>query len=968
MNRNAVLLAAVLAVLSGARAASAQIIPGVGGNRPPTVRAPREQRPRTTPAQGDTTPRQSPAQADSLIAALLKLQGYVPVYYNADSAEYRSEDRTLRLRGNSRVERDERVITAKDSIVYMDRRDLVAAYGQPQGTPAAGEGDPITGDVFVYDLASRRANVRGARTKITENATWYVAGDVTDERGQRIYAQNSTFTSDDRPDPAYHFKADRIMIIRNRILVGRPAYLYFRNVPVMALPFIVQDLEKGRRSGFLIPQFEINDIIRTRGGRGNSRGTGREFSNIGYYWAINQHLGLQLAGRWRSQSYQAARANLDFNYRRRFLSGSIEGEQFWQQEGGGRLNLNGNARWSANERTELALALGYASSTAFERNRVIDLERQTADLSSNFSLTRQMDWGNLSLAAERRQSIANDDRTFSPHFSLNVNPFSPLPGTTVSIGFNGTQTSQVFGDALTRRQPSQATGQFSSSLGLSIGDFRVSTSGGYTRQSRGTLAGLPRSVLDTMTTVPTDTLRLLADIPGRTDERVNFTASTGYQITLFASTRLTPTIGFSRELVRRDTSATLEELPDSLRGVYGTFVAGPPRLDVGAGLSTDLYGFFPGFGNYEAIRHHIQPTIGYRYSPAAQVSDSAGRRLRERVFGPSFGRTVNQIEIGMTNTFEAKLRESHPVRGDSARDSANSQGNRSAPSQSQKITLLALNTNAIAYSFVPTDTFGTRFLTPDLSTTVRSDLLGGFQFTMAHSLFDQRLEPVGDSGRVELRRGRFSPFLTSFNTQFTLGQNSALFRWLGFARGTEEERRPERGQTPDAAGTRPPTVRGSVNPTGNSQQAGGGPWSLALNYSLTRARRSPADSLPGSYRSGNSQLGGTLTFQPTRNWAVSWQTEYSTTTSEFSAHRINLKRDLYRWQANFDYILSPNGNTSFAFSVHLIDLPDLKADYQERNLGVDRPATSTTSRTLPVLPSRSAPPPPPPLQPAPQQP
>jgi hypothetical protein len=63
-------------------------------------------------------------------------------------------------------------------------------------------------------------------------------------------------------------------------------------------------------------------------------------------------------------------------------------------------------------------------------------------------------------------------------------------------------------------------------------------------------------------------------------------------------------------------------------------------------------------------------------------------------------------------------------------------------------------------------------------------------------------------------------------------------------------------------------------------------------------------------------------------------------------HRINLKRDLYRWQANFDYQLSPNGNTRFAFSVHLIDLPDLKADYQESDLGVDRPLE--TAQRLPA--------------------
>ncbi|HSU13357.1 LPS-assembly protein LptD [Longimicrobium sp.] len=926
------LLAALWAACALAPAA-AQVIPGMNRGQ---QRAPQPAQRPNTRAPGDTSRPAAtgrPAQSDSVIDALLKLQGYVPIFYNADSADYRSLDRALRLRGNSRVEREGDVITARDSIVYRDLQDLVAAYGNPQGTPT--EGEPIAGDVFFYDLNARRANVFGARTKITENATWYVAGDVTSERNERIYANNSTFTSDDRPNPAYYFKADRIMIIRNRILVGRPAYLYFRNVPVMALPFIVQDLEHGRRSGFLIPQFEINDIIRTRGGTGNSRGTGREISNIGYYWAISPFLGLQVAGRWRSQSYMAARGNLEFNFRRRFLSGQIEGERFWETDGPGRLNLNGGANWSLNERTKLALALGFASSTAFERNRVVDPFRQTADLSSNFSLTREFDFGSLSLSAERRQSVGNDDRTFSPRFGLNLNPITLVPNVVFTTSFSGSSTQQSFGNALLRRQPSSSTGDFSGSGRIAIGNFGVDGSAAYSHSGRGSLAAIQRSQVDS-TLFSGDTTRLAA-IAGNGADHLRFSVNTGYQLTLFASTRLTPTIGFSRELLRRDTTGAV---PDSLRGAYGEYVAGPPRLNLGVALGTDLYGFFPGFGNYETIRHHIQPVVSYTYSPTVTLRDTGDIRVQRQVFGPFSARAVNQIQIGLNQTFEAKLRTPKPVRGDSARDTAAAAGNRAAPSQSQKITLLALNTSAIGYSFVGSNRFNERFLTPELSTTVRTDLLGGFQFQMSHSLFDQRIV-VSDSGRSELKRGRFQPFLTSFSTQFTLGQNSALFRWLGFARGSEEQRVSERGQTPDARGEQTQTPLGNANATANNQQAGGGPWSLGLTYSLTRQRRSPADSVPGTFNRGNSQLGGRLTFQPTKNWAVSWQTQYSTTTGQFAAHTINLKRDLYRWQANFDYNLAPNGNTSFAFSVHLIDLPDLKADYHESNLGVDRPATST---------------------------
>ena len=74
-----------------------------------------------------------------------------------------------------------------------------------------------------------------------------------------------------------------------------------RGVPVFVLPFIMQDLGRGRRSGFLIPEFEINDIVRT------SSGYNRQITNVGFYWAINEYMGAQLSTTWRSGS--APRSN-----------------------------------------------------------------------------------------------------------------------------------------------------------------------------------------------------------------------------------------------------------------------------------------------------------------------------------------------------------------------------------------------------------------------------------------------------------------------------------------------------------------------------------------------------------------------------------------------------------------------------------------------------------------------------------
>lgn len=909
----------------------------------------------TTPARPvgarrDTTPRDTSARRtlppDTLLDRLLKLEGYIPVEYAGDSAQFDGTERILRLRGDPQVTREGTTLVARDSLVYQERTDFVAAYGTPRVT---GEGEPIAGEVMFYDLANKRSSVRGAQTKITDNATWLVRGDVTaEDQGRRIYARGSEFTSDDRAEPAYHFKADRIMVIRNRILVGRPAYLYFRNVPVMALPFIVQDLEKGRRSGFLVPQFELNDILRTHSPGRNDLGTGREISNVGYYWAINPYMGGSLATGWRSGTYTQVAANLDYRVRRRFLDGRFGLVRYARNEGGATYTLNGSTSWRPNERTSLNASLDYAQSTQFERNRTVDPLRQTQDLNSSFALTRELDWGNFNMTVGRRQSLANDDATLTPSFGLTVEPFTFFPAAsadsrrwyndaTLTVGVNAQGSSFDPGDPLQRR-PNSDQYNISSSPNLQFGDLAISTAVQYQFDR---LDQLPR--LDTVGMgIDRPISGGLAPLGGRTRETMAISASTGYQISLIGSTRLTPTISLQRNYIRADTilapGDTIGgvELDTALANVYGTMVAGPTRLNFGAGLSTDLYGFFPGVAGYSAFRHHLTPSVSYTYSPAAGGEQGKAQKV---LFGQQVGQTVNQITIGLNQTFEGKIRQPRPVRGDSMADSARSGGNAATPQEAQKVTLLSINTSAVGYSFVQRDSLIPRFETDAITNSVRSDLLGGLTFTTSHDLFADRQE----NGR--LRRGAFSPHLTSLNTSFSLGANSALFRRLGFGGRPEQERGPseQRGRTADTAGAQPARPPGGATFTGNNQQAGRGPWNLNLTYSLARTRRATGDVQPGRFERGDQTVRGDLAFYPTRNWAVSWGTQYSLTSGEFDAHSLRFKRDLYRWEANFDFYRAPNGNTSFEMRVHLIDLPDLKADYNERNLGIDRPEESRTN-------------------------
>lgn len=947
--------AALALLLLGAAEAAAQ-----PGGRP---------RPAPAPAQADTAP-ERPVVQDTLIDRLLRLEGYVPVEYQGDSAQFDNRERTLRLRGNPVVERAGQRISGTDSIVYRERRDFVEVYGSPQAT---GDGQDIAGDVMFYDLATRRASVRGARTTITEGATWYVSGDVTsEEQGERIFGVGASFTSDDREEPAYWFRVDRMKVIRNRVLVGRPAYLYFRGVPVFVLPFIVQDLERGRRSGVLIPQFEINDIIRTDGTRGGDRGTGRQIGNVGYYWAVSDYLGVQAALDWRSQSWVGVQVGSQFNWRRRFLTGQGSLSTYWREQGRD-FTLTGSGNWQPDERTTLSTALNYMSSTQFERDRSVDVLRQTQEASSTFSASRQMDWGQVTTGGELRQSIATGDNTLGAQLSIQPQTITLLPsGTdgprwyndgslTLSSGVNHRRVSP--GDALLRRlQPSETT---SADLGGNIrfGPIGVSASSGYNAEWTRGLAAIDS------TRAPEGTLAgRLGALPEVGVQRLRWSASTSYEFRLIGSTRLSPSIQVGQEAMRRDTTfgAEVQDSLDLRR--WGSFVAAPPRVTFGSTLRTELFGFFPGVGPYSAIRHRVSPSLSYGYVPAVRQDT-----LQTLVFGPLGGRERNELTLSLDQTWEGKLRT--PRRADPAEragrgnpedptaavvgaqadtatatlipgdpdgagvgaDGADARSGE--PEQAQKITLLAINTSALAYSFVPTEVLGPGFQTGDISNSIRSDLLGGFNVTVSHDLFE------GDENRGILAGGspnrRFAPYLTGLQTSFSLGANSALFRWLGFARGDETERAGERGRTPEDEGRPPldpPGAQTFTNqPMGSGRMGpGGGAWNATLNYSLRRTRPEQG-AVPTAFREGNQQLSGSLTFYPARNWGVSWHTDYSITQNEFGAHALNLKRDLYRWQANFDFRRAPNGNTSFSFSVHLTDLPDLKADYNRSNLGADRP-------------------------------
>jgi hypothetical protein len=348
-----------------------------------------------------------------------------------------------------------------------------------------------------------------------------------------------------------------------------------------------------------------------------------------------------------------------------------------------------------------------------------------------------------------------------------------------------------------------------------------------------------------------------------------------------------------------------------------------------------IFGFYGAIGPYSGLRHRISPSISYGYAPEVSLTEQ-----QRKVFGESGGFAQNRVSLGINQTWEGKLRAPR-TQPDPAQDTTLSTPDSSAvrppsaPVDPEKVTLLSINTSSVEYDFVRAAKEGTGFVTTHLSNSISSDYLRGLTIQMSHELFDRSaIDPNDTAQRGKL--GTFSPRLESLSTGFDLGPNSAIFRWIGLGNEQNEVTQGEiQGRSPSDSPTVPGTQTSTNNPRGGI--GGGGDWRMSLSYAYNRPQRSflPANVTERDDRAVQT-VDANMAFPLTPGWAMTWGTSYSITDHEFGSHRLNFRRDLHRWEANFSFFQTATGNTAFQFFVNLIDNPDIKFDHRETNLGIDR--------------------------------
>lgn len=830
------------------------------------------------------------AAPDSVMNELLNRRGYSVTRYQGENVVFRATERTMNLLGkHSAVQRDSALLVG-DTIQYNDSTNVVVARGDTLllRDPSQGPDDIIALGSIRYDVNNRRGVVRNVTTAVESGQRWVVHGNVaafkgdsTDAGRSAFYARDGWLTSCEETEPHYHFAARELKLVSKNVMVARPAILYIADIPVMWFPFVFQDMRSGRRSGIIAPRIGFNQVFR------QSPFLRRTIEDIGYYFALNDYMGAQLSMDWRSDARSTAfdpgylkfNGQLNYRWRDRFISGTLASSYHYLRDGRTNTQYSLSHTQEFSQRTRLNATFNYVTNTAIQRNISFNPAQAMQTIRSSLNYTTGRGPVTLNLGGTQTQYPGRSqlDRDF-PSLGITSKPikvgenFTWSPGLTISnsqsfdIDQVGDFAFRYLRDPLTsqldsvrvRRNTRRSTVNFETPLQIYGFNWRNSI------RISDVLNDFPQR--RTIYTDVNDTSSKVERVFAR-DFVTGLDWETGFNLPSFlqGSWNVTPSVSFSKVDGRSPLMVRTER-------TGGKFVTQSMRPSYGLSVSPKLYGFFPGFGPMERIRHTIEPQLMFAYTPRGSVSNEFLAANGDIAQGYLGNNPQSMVSLGFSTNFEAKLRgreggagrdttTAAPPRDTTAGGGAGAAGGveggalaarglgggaglGAGSEESRKIKLLSLTFTTLSYDFVRArkSTGGTGLNNRTFDYTARSDLLPGFDFGASYSLFLG--DPMSDTAV-------FKPYREGVRGTLTLDGNSPLVRGMARLLGIrmldsaqqgagaqglttgQGGIRQDRGAGGGLIANRP--IQGSVNEAMLQVPSGQG-WRVNLSYSSTRQR------------------------------------------------------------------------------------------------------------------------------------
>ena len=877
--------------------------------------------------------------SDSTETKMLKGKQKQPQQSNMidDVVNYQSSDSlvltgngTAFLHGKGNIKYKTMDLTSEYIRVKMDSSTIFArgVYDSIDdkwiGQPVFAEGqDKYESNELTYNLKTQKGFIRHVVTEQGEG--WVISEKTKKMEGDVMMMADGKYTTcDDHDHPHFYLALTKAKVKPKSYIATGPAYLVVGDVPLpLAIPFGFFPFTDKYSSGLIMPTF------------GDDYSRGLYLRGLGYYFAINDYVDLQVTG-----------------------------------------DIYTKGTWAISAQSNYVWRYHFRGSLSFEYRKDVTGEKGMPDYSAATNMSIR--W------TQTQDAKANPYSTFSAsvNFSTsgynrsNINSYYNVKQNSENTKSSSISYTQRFPDAPWTITASASIQQRTkdSTLTLSLPDVSISMSTVHPFKRKKALGkekwyekiqlSYRGNIKNSITCKESYLLHsnFVRDWKNGVSHSIPISAS----FNLFKYITLSPSINYNEKWVFQRVDQSWD---NELNQVHRDTTNGFFRLwDVSASMSmsTKIYGFYTPirklFGDkVDRFRHVITPSISFSYRPdfteiqkktlGTHYYDSYERPYLDKATGDTLYEKVNysrfqggvysppgqgssgNLSFSVGNNLEVKVRNDKDTTG----------------KQPYKVISLIDNLSISGgYNFLA-DSMNWSLFSVNLRIKLPKPLNYTINLSGNFDPYMYELNAFGNPVRTNKQywhHGKFLNFLgtgTSFSYTFNNQTFKKLFDKIEARRNkknapsgdtpTEEGAPPT--DSPEATAIDPSASSKSGRDRGSDDDERDGfhktqiDWSLSLNYSVRYGEnRSSFNYEKMKYDmmwTHNLSISGSLSLG--KGWKVSATTSYDFKAKQFTYTNFNVTRDLHCWSMSASFVpFGPYKSYTFHIGVNASMLSDLKYD------------------------------------------
>ena len=819
----------------------------------------------------------------------------------------------------------EYIRVSMDSSTIFAKGVLDTIENEWVGKPVFSEGqESYETEEITYNLKTQKGFIRNA---ITEQGEGYIVADKTKKVGDDVLmmAGGKYTTCDDHDHPHFYLKMTKAKVKPGDYIATGPAYLVVGEVPLpLAIPFGFFPFTNKYSSGLIMPNF------------GDDYTRGLYLRGLGYYFAINDYIDLEVTGDIYTRGTWAVTARSKYLKRYKF-SGSLSVNYRWDVTGEKdmpdyNVAKNLQVQWTHRQDSKANPYNNFSASVNFKTsgynrsniNSYYNVQQNAENTtSSSISYTQRFPdspW-NISMSMSLTQRTKDS--------TLNVN----LPSLTVSMSriYPFKRKVRVGKEKWYEKISLQYNGSFTNSITCKEKDFFKSS--------------------------------FVKDW----DNRLKHTLSSSASFMLFKYISITPSLNFNDRMFFSRVDQHWDEernqvRKDTVMGFYNVY-----DFNASVSMSTKLYGFYIPFRKWfgdkvDRFRHVMTPSLSFSYRPdfgqdfwakryggfygsydrLITTKDAAGNivpkldenglpiyevvhysRFKE---APGCGAAAT-LGFSLGNNLEMKLRNDKDMTG----------------KEPYKVYSIIDNLSISGgYNFIADSmnwqnfSVNLRIKIPKVNYTINlSGQLDPYMYTTTANGSHVRCN------ELYWNHGRFPHFLgtsTSFSYTFN---NDVVKKWFNRDKDAKNKD-PEQEEEVVAEPTIDPLTGEIIEPeqpkkkksrdedkaTDDGYLFAKIPWSLSVSYNLRYGASNEWDEKRNYYK---MEFRHNLSFSASiglgSGWKASTSLSYDVNAKKMSYTSINVSRDLHCWSMSASFVpFGPYKSYTFHIGVNASMLADLKYD------------------------------------------